>query len=230
MSPVATGDDLPMSVPLLVVSPHLDDAVLSCGRLLAATPGSVVLTVLAGRPLDHRFVDWDRRGGFRPGDDVIGRRRREDRRALRLLRARPVWLEFRDDVYRDGPLDAAAVRAEVSAVVESLDPALVALPVGIFHPDHVAVADALRGALPGRCVRVYAEQPYLTDFAALVPPRLDLVPGLRPRPGPAGGRGRKMLAICAYGTQVRALGVDVLRRAGLRREAYWDVPGPGRQP
>ncbi|MGH3745702.1 MAG: PIG-L family deacetylase, partial [Mycobacteriales bacterium] len=123
-----------MSVPLLVVSPHLDDAVLSCGRLLAANPGSVVVTVLAGSPPDGLFVDWDRRGGFRPGDDVIAQRRREDRRALRLLRARPVWLEFRDDAYRDEPLDAAAVRRQVTDVVESLDPSLVAVPLGIRHP------------------------------------------------------------------------------------------------
>lgn len=211
-------------VPLLVISPHLDDAVLSCGRLLAANPGAVVLTVLAGRPLDDRFVDWDRRGGFHPGDDVMGRRRREDRRALRLLRARPVWLDFRDDVYRDEPFDAAAVRSEVSDVVESLDPALVALPLGIRHPDHVAVADALRDTLPGRRVRLYAEQPYAKDFADLVPPRLELAPDLRLVRGPARGRVRKALAICAYPTQVRALGVDVLRRAGLATEIYWDVP------
>lgn len=214
-----------MSVPLLVVSPHLDDAVLSCGRLLAATPGSVVLTVLAGRPLDDRFVDWDRRAGFRPGDDVIGRRRREDLRALRLLRARPVWLDFRDDVYRDEPLDADAVRAEVRKVIMELDPAQVALPLGLLHPDHVAVADALRDALPGRAVRLYAEQPYARDFPDLVAPRLDLAPGRQPCPAPARGRGRKILAICAYTSQVRALGVDVVRRAGLTGETSWQVPG-----
>lgn len=214
-----------MSVPLLVVSPHLDDAVLSCGRLLAANPGSVVVTVLAGRPSDGRFVDWDRLGGFHPGDDVIGRRRREDRRALRLLRARPVWLELLDDAYRDEPLDPAEVRRAVGEVVESLDPALVVLPLGICHPDHVAVADALRDAFPARQVRTYAEQPYEKDFADLVPPRLDLVRGATPVAGPRRGRWRKMLAICSYTSQVRALGVGVLRRAGLAPESAWQAPG-----
>ena len=32
--------------PLLVFSPHLDDAVLSLGNVIAANPGSVVVTVL----------------------------------------------------------------------------------------------------------------------------------------------------------------------------------------
>jgi LmbE family N-acetylglucosaminyl deacetylase len=33
---------------LLVVSPHCDDAVLSCGSLLETHPGSAVVTVFAG--------------------------------------------------------------------------------------------------------------------------------------------------------------------------------------
>jgi len=31
---------------LLVVSPHCDDAVFACGALLAASPGSIVVTFL----------------------------------------------------------------------------------------------------------------------------------------------------------------------------------------
>lgn len=213
----------PMSVPLLVVSPHLDDAVLSCGRLLAAHPGSVVVTVLAGSPPDDRLVDWDRRGGFRPGDDVMAQRRREDHRALRLLRARPVWLEHRQDVYRDGPLDAAAVRDQVAAAVAAHDPRIVVLPLGLHHPDHVAVADAVRDIVTDRRIRLYADQPYATDFGHLVPARMAARSGLTPLPGPGRGRWRKALAITAYRSQVRALGVRVLRRAGLGPEAYWEV-------
>lgn len=43
--PAATEDRL------LVVSPHLDDAVLSCGCWLASRPGAAVVTVFAGRPV-----------------------------------------------------------------------------------------------------------------------------------------------------------------------------------
>lgn len=211
-----------MSVPLLVVSPHLDDAVLSCGRLLVANPGSVVVTVLAGSPPDDRFVDWDRRSGFHQGDDVMARRRREDERALRRLRARPIWLEFRQDVYRDAPLDAAAIRRDVASVVDAQDPALVALPLGLDHPDHREVADALHVGLPGRRLRLYADQPYATDSAHLVQPRVAQIPGLRPVVGPVRGRWRKTRAIGAYRSQLRALGIGVLPRVGAAPEAYWD--------
>src|SRR5436853_287558 len=50
---------------MVAISPHLDDAVLSCGQLLAARPGSVVITVFAGMPRDgSQQTDWDRRCGF----------------------------------------------------------------------------------------------------------------------------------------------------------------------
>jgi len=46
---------------VLAVSPHLDDAVLSTGRLLAACAGAVVVTVLAGFPEPGlALTDWDR--------------------------------------------------------------------------------------------------------------------------------------------------------------------------
>ena len=49
---------------MLVISPHLDDAVLSCGALLAAHRGAVVATVFAGVPRDPRQrTEWDARSG-----------------------------------------------------------------------------------------------------------------------------------------------------------------------
>jgi LmbE family N-acetylglucosaminyl deacetylase len=39
--------------PIVVLSPHLDDAVLSCGVLLAANGGARVVTVFAGMPTDR---------------------------------------------------------------------------------------------------------------------------------------------------------------------------------
>lgn len=214
-----------MTVPLVVVSPHLDDAVLSCGRLLAAHPGAVVVTVFAGPPPDDRLVEWDRLAGFVAGDDVMTRRQREDRRALRVLRARPVWLGLRQDVYRDAPLDVAALRAQVAAVIEVADPALVAVPIGLHHPDHLAVADALGGALPDRQTWLYADQPYATGLPHLLPARLARLPALRPVPGPARGRWRKTLAISAYRSQLRALGGGIPRHIGGAPETYWEVSG-----
>ncbi|MGH6635951.1 MAG: hypothetical protein ACRED0_07390 [Gammaproteobacteria bacterium] len=52
--------------PLLVVSPHCDDGVFSCGQLIEAHPGAVVATVFAGRlPPNHPLPEWDRGAGNR---------------------------------------------------------------------------------------------------------------------------------------------------------------------
>ncbi|MCV5262168.1 PIG-L family deacetylase, partial [Escherichia coli] len=76
----------------LVISPHLDDGVFGCGQLLAAHPGSTVLTVFAGVPEAAPAPEWDRRCGFTSAQAAMAARREEDRRALTRLAARPLWL------------------------------------------------------------------------------------------------------------------------------------------
>ena len=41
---------------IVVVSPHLDDALLSCGELLARCGGASVVTLFAGAPADYEVV------------------------------------------------------------------------------------------------------------------------------------------------------------------------------
>ena len=79
-----------------VISPHLDDAALSCSLLLLEHPGSVVVTVFAGGPPHvDPLSGWDVACNvFRPGDDVIARRRAEDAEACELLKASPVHLAW----------------------------------------------------------------------------------------------------------------------------------------
>ena len=54
---------------VVVVSPHPDDAVLSCGQFLARHPGTTVITVFCGQPV--RYPDppnrWSVLSGFAPG-------------------------------------------------------------------------------------------------------------------------------------------------------------------
>lgn len=127
---------LAVGQPVLVISPHLDDAVFGCGELLAACPGSVVVTAMAGRPPQYaELTPWDALAGFQPGDDVVAARRVEDRAALAVLAARPVWLEFLDSQYRDSPtIEALAVALDASLLEAGL--ATVVLPLGLFHSDH----------------------------------------------------------------------------------------------
>jgi hypothetical protein len=67
------------------------DGVLDCRVLLSRHDAAVVVTIFAGWPARRRRDHpWDEAAGFRPGDDVIGARRAEDRPAP----PNPVWLPF----------------------------------------------------------------------------------------------------------------------------------------
>jgi LmbE family N-acetylglucosaminyl deacetylase len=126
---------------IVVVSPHLDDAVLGCGQLLAAHPGSVVVTVTARTPPAYPDPpnDWDALGGFGPGDDVMAARRAEDAAALGVLGATPVWLDHDQFAYRDGlrPHDPADVAPSLEAALVAAAPTAVFVPFGLGNPDHV---------------------------------------------------------------------------------------------
>jgi LmbE family N-acetylglucosaminyl deacetylase len=132
--------------PVVVVSPHLDDAVFSCGELLASRPGSYVITVFAGGPSSVTpLTGWDRECGFLDGQDIIGARRQEDVAALALLSASPIFLDLWDLQYRDSKYgySGESERQLVTRGSEELRAALLSLPantwvvpVGIHHLDH----------------------------------------------------------------------------------------------
>ncbi len=147
---------------IVVVSPHLDDAVLSCGGLLALArrrgePSTVVTVFTKGR--DH------------------DRRRDEDRDALAVLGARAVHVGLLDAPERLGlarthtalveearvdPADCAVVRAAIETALPSPSPVSVYVPLGVGgHVDHVTVHAALRDRDD---VVFYEDRPY-----ALVP-------------------------------------------------------------
>jgi LmbE family N-acetylglucosaminyl deacetylase len=128
---------------ILVVSPHLDDAVLSCGDLLSARPYTTVVTVFAGTPLDPEVLtDWDATSGFSSAGAAMQSRRQEDRAALQLLGATPRWLDFLDSQYGDSPSTSAVAKA-LSNLLDETEPAAVLYPAGLFHSDHVLVHKAI---------------------------------------------------------------------------------------
>ena len=101
--------------PVVIVSPHLDDAVLSAGNLLAALSHVTVLTIFAGSPpVSSTLTTWDRDCGFAVGEDVIGSRREEDRHALSMFDASPLWLDFLEEQYAT---DVRPTIEEVSAAI-----------------------------------------------------------------------------------------------------------------
>ncbi|HHL4083318.1 PIG-L deacetylase family protein [Burkholderia sola] len=215
----------------LVVSPHLDDAVFSCGQLLAQAPGSIVVTVFAGiPPRGMPAPPWDRRAGFRHADEAMRARRDEDRRALALLDARPVWLDFLDDQYGI-PTTSAAIAARVADVIDAQPGFGVLAPAGLFHRDHLQVQEAMLSLLrdddASHVWRFYEDIPY-RRIDGLMAGR---VSGWRERgwlahpvTAPAGsgsdGVAAKAAAVDAYASQVTLL--EPHMRAALREsETIW---------
>jgi len=126
-----------------VISPHLDDAVISCGALLLAHPGATVATLFAASPAEYTdpLNEHDVQCGFQPGDDTMAVRRAEDLRAMTALGARPRWLDFCQHSHEeradpiavpDGAVDALA------ATIVDVAPSCVVAPLGLLHADHQA--------------------------------------------------------------------------------------------
>jgi LmbE family N-acetylglucosaminyl deacetylase len=153
-----------------VVSPHLDDGVLSLGAAItrATSRGAdvMVLTVLAGDPdSDGPASAWDTFCGF-PTAGVAARARRvEDRRACALLGATPEWLPFSDEQYGHGA-DEDTIWSSVEPHLEGAD--LVLTPgFPLHHGDHAFVTSMLLSRLPGDApLALYVEQPY-ANFAVM---------------------------------------------------------------
>lgn len=145
---------------LLVLSPHLDDAVFACGALLAANPGATVLTVFGGaQPAGQGLTDWDRGCGFSEGDDIMGARRKEDATALALLHATPRWLDFLDAQYSVATSIATIAQA-LHVEINRVQPDSFLFPLGLFHTDHLAVHEAAMSVLPPTACYAYEDALY----------------------------------------------------------------------
>jgi LmbE family N-acetylglucosaminyl deacetylase len=217
----------------LVVSPHLDDAAFSCGDAIAGLEDAVVVTIFAGRPAAcDPVTPWDSSCGFVAEDDVVGRRRAEDSRAMAILGARTVWLEFLDAQYR-GRASSAEIARALRDTVARCEADAVFAPLGLFHDDHRIAHEAAMRALDscGDEVRgyVYEDAIYRAvgelrsrRLAELAERGLRLVP-IEGESTPAGER--KRLAIECYASQLRGLArVNPDAHAdALRPEHFWQV-------
>lgn len=216
--------------PAVILSPHLDDAVLSTWGVLRRPGDVTVVNVCTGLPPAGTEGHWDRITGMTDSVAVMGARLKEDRAALALAGREPVGLGFLDAQYRDGvALDEAALRESFER--EPASASALFAPAGIGgHPDHLAVRAAALGvaAKSGIPLHLYAELPYATRFGwphwvTGEPPDPALVPDERwghalgdlpfgreqldahPLRLPEDEAARKLRAMRAYATQFRAL-------------------------
>lgn len=123
---------------VLVVSPHLDDAVLSCSSLLER-PDVEVLSVFAGRPEVALSVSHDLKLGFADSDEAMDTRLAEDQQALEGYGVATRRLGHLDATYAGYPRPASTSRELRSALDEWLatvpqeDSPVVVLPAGTGH-------------------------------------------------------------------------------------------------
>jgi LmbE family N-acetylglucosaminyl deacetylase len=227
---------------VVVMSPHLDDAVLSCGALLAQLAARHLVTVVtvftaaASPPWSLPARRQLRAVGGVDAEDFFSQRRAEDREVLAGIGAAPVHLGFRDALFRRGRtgpayptfrFDAARGRvascdaglaAEVSARVgEIVQAGVVFAPLGIGrHVDHLITRRAAQELRRPIRVVYYSDFPYSQTAA----PEPDFIrrTGLIPHPW-LSGRAENASRIAGYRTQFAGLFRD--GTVPTRPEIYW---------
>jgi LmbE family N-acetylglucosaminyl deacetylase len=230
---------------LVIISPHLDDAVLGCSYLMAAHPGVTVITAFAGRPAVYPdpVQHWDALGGFRRGDEVHVVRRAEDAAALAGFDATPVWLDFVEHSYleRADWIRPDQVVDELETAVRAEGPTAVFAPFGLANPDHDCTHDAamllrermLADAGGGPSWFCYEDMGY-KHIPGLLAWRVSKLFRRQVWPTPAAvpvdvDDRRKQAAVACYPTQVRALEAEWAISTKLDApapEQYWRLAPP----
>lgn len=215
---------------MLVISPHLDDAVLSAGQVIGSWPGATVATVCAGAPADDRLTEYDRNSGFESARQAMVIRRNEDRDALHSLGALGFYCNLLDDQYGGSTVDE--IERALSAVLEAVQPTVVVAPLGLVHPDHIKVAEACRNlaitygeSWSGAHWWVYEDQPSRVLYPETVEPALSRwrEVGLELKLGFIGtvDLSRKEEAVRCYASQLWALDLHAV----LCPERLWRING-----
>ncbi len=204
-----------------VISPHLDDGVMSCGQMIAAVDQTTILTVLSRAPQGRLLTDYDRGCGFSSSREAVRSRQLEDREACKRLSARQRLGGILDGQYQ--PVNVDDVREALSALTGD-----VVAPLGLRHPDHVAVSDAALNIYRDDVrLWLYEELPYRVLVPEAVPERLDALARrgvlLEQDNLPAGALESKQDAARCYRSQTHDLGDLGVEHCWLVPERYWRV-------
>lgn len=155
------------AAPPLVLSPHLDDAVLDCWSVLTQPGRLNVVNVFAGMPPAGRTTHWDRIVGASDSAELMRRRIEEDREALALAARTPVNLDFLEHQQREDsrPPKLKALDKALTKVVPAASRVYAPAVLGTPHPDHVRVRAYARAcAAAGMRVLLYADLPYAVVY------------------------------------------------------------------
>ncbi len=148
----------------LILSPHWDDAVLSCWSVLARPRDVRVVNVFAGIPPAGHAGTWEQIAGVRDSAERARLRLAEDERALSRAGREALNLPLLDEQYRRqagarvglAEIDGAFSQASATSASRVYAPAAIG-----GHADHLLVrAYARRLFAIGMPVVLYADVPY----------------------------------------------------------------------
>ncbi len=214
----------------LIISPHFDDAVLSCASLLEEVKDVHVFTMFGGDgPPAQPVLEWDRDCGFSSPSVAMETRRLEEVAALGRLRATYSWANELQEGYRSDEPDSRHLERLLDTAVHAVHPANVLIPLGLAHNDHRLVSDAsFAAATKWGQLRVfaYSERPYWQRNPRALVRRVGELRrrgvGIRSY----GFRWRTSAvareAMGSYSSQLRGLNTTV-NRICLTPEHYWSV-------
>lgn len=132
----------------LYLSPHLDDAALSCGGLIHQQTrqgtAAVVITICAGDPPATSFSPFAEalhaRWQLSP-TEAVARRRAEDQASVHGLGADARHLGVPDCIYRSHPVDGRPLYASEAALFDVLNPVELSLADDIARALQAVLAD-----------------------------------------------------------------------------------------
>ena len=202
----------------LILSPHLDDAALSLGGLVAKEAANcVVATFFAGTPQEPFYTHWDTKCGFKDSSEAMAARVVEDKNALHALGLSDehiYYFKYLDLEYRVAQkqwriFDSRIVRAlqkDIESLIAKLSPTRVYAPGLAVHPDHRLLLRAARRAARRSSIEffLYQDMPY-----TLWVPRMHTSKEI-PIPLSQEDFDKKLAGIACYTSQVPHLGKGLL--------------------
>ena len=228
----------------IYLSPHFDDAVLSCGGSMGlqrmAGHQALVVTIFGGTgtaPLTPFAQQLQREMSFGPtAEDAVARRREEDAAACEHLGADALWLDLPDALYRGyssrdalfGGVDRTdvAIEEQVTKILQEIRTrsplAVIYSPLGIgHHVDHQLVCSAADHLVQQKTnIKFYEDFPYVTSQGALRDRQQELGLKMEPEMNEVSSHiPAKVEAIAMYRSQVPQLfGTEEKMRQAV--EAY----------
>jgi LmbE family N-acetylglucosaminyl deacetylase len=167
--------------PVLVISTHLDDAVLSCAQFIHSQSDTTVVTVFAGAPRAIHKGWNSATTGEAYAPNAMQKRRSEDAKALMKLGARSESLDFEEDEYlkrRRSDRELAEIQDSIQATIQRTRPSSILSPLGLYHVDHLDVSNICSEILRRATCKwfLYMDLPYGFADPTAVTQKLEAMP------------------------------------------------------